>query len=1106
MMLSVMPVYGQLPQLIIQRGHTGSVNDMAYTADGNLLVTGSDDCTLKIWDIRTGKEVRTISAFAQPVKRLAISHDGTVVACGSNKKEKGLKVFSLANGAEMASLSNITGEVADLRFSHDDTRLLVVIEEDGFVSRVVVIDWRNDAMISELSLSSKEFIRSACFGPKDDFVITVGKRLTNEGTGNISVWELPKGKRETTFKKTAVDINQVEFEEASALIYTGGNRMDVWGFATGDVVRTLPGNSSSFSLSDDQTKMVICRGRDILLYDPVSGTTTGFIKNAHVGQAARALYLPGNQYIVSIGKDREVKLWNADALIQVPMFNKAPIDGVKSLVVGEKGNVVFFLTDEGAVVQMDMRDGKITGIFRSEDETPLFKAAAICWSESRRELMAVPEASRDLVIYNVKFKKVRRHRIHTSYLLSVTTDGIGKLAAISAKDNSVIVFNLTDTLKRVQLKGHRNSVPAMAFSPDGSLLYTGSTDKSLKIWNTSDGYLLNSVDVTQPINALAVSPDGTKVVTAGGDKVNVNTATSELLLWETANFDIYKSKTMRPMVFSGHQKPVLQCAFSSDGAKLISSSADHTAIVWDVATQLAKQTVSFHSLPVTSAFFLEKDGVVLTSSSDGILSFRNLGSSEPRLSVMTFRDGNDHVMFTPENYYTCTRDGIKNLHFLLDDKVYLFEQFDLRLNRPDKAIAGLPRANGKLLGVYQEAYRKRLRKMGFTEEQLSGDFHIPTMSIENEAAIPYNSLKKEIELDISGTDDRNNLSRLNMWVNDVPVFGMNGIDLSGKASQNVRMNLSVRLSDGLNKIQVSVLNDKGGESLKSTKFVYYKSEEGIKHRLFLLTIGVSHFSNKQHNLDYAAKDAADMVSLFNRHKDSFSSVETMTISNEKATKENIIAARDFLSGSTEDDFVIVFMASHGLLDKDLNYYLATFDTDFNNPAKRGLPYEELEMVMDRIKSRKKVLLIDACHSGEVDKDDGVMLAGVTPASETGGKGQPKVKSRGFKTAGTYSLGIGSSFEVMKEMFADLRRGTGATVISSAGGAEYALESAQWNNGVFTYSIIEGIESGNADQNKDGHISVGELKNYTSRQVQKWTNGKQNPTSRTENLEFNFNLF
>jgi len=94
----------------------------------------------------------------------------------------------------------------------------------------------------------------------------------------------------------------------------------------------------------------------------------------------------------------------------------------------------------------------------------------------------------------------------------------------------------------------------------------------------------------------------------------------------------------------------------------------------------------------------------------------------------------------------------------------------------------------------------------------------------------------------------------------------------------------------------------------------------------------------------------------------------MNISDEQATRENIIKTKSFLQQSNEDDYVMVFVASHGLLDKDFNYYLATYDTDFTNPALKGLPYDELEMLLDGIKSRKKTLLIDACHSGEVDED------------------------------------------------------------------------------------------------------------------------------------------
>lgn len=1099
----------QVPELVIQRGHNGQINDLAVSPDGKCLVTGSDDCTLKVWDIKTGKEVRTLNAFSQPVEKLTVSHDGTLVACGSNKKERGLKVFRLDDGSLAANVTGITGAVSDIRFSGDDSRLLVVIEEEGFVSKVMVIAWRTNTVETTLPLSSKEFVKSACFGSKETTVITGGKKLTNEGTENISLWKLPGGKRDYSLKKTATDINQVVYDEQNGLLYTGGNRMDVWNIETRSVVRTLPGNSSSFSFNSDFSQMLVCRGRDVFFRDPATGDEKGLLKSAHAGQTLVAEFLPGNQYIATIGKDRELKLWSADAFIQVPMFTSAPVDEIKSFVIGERGRVVFILTNDGAIIQFDLRDGKINGLFRTDEGIPRFKAAALDWNEHSRELYVIPEASRDLHIFNAKFKRYRSHRVHTSYLNAIAVDRQGKVAAISAKDKSILLFRLADTTLVAQLKGHRNNIPALAFCPDGSQLFSGSTDKSVKVWEVANGNLLNSFEVALPVNSLAFSDDGQWFATAGGDRTNVKAATGEVLLWEMSKLAAYASAQEKPYVLSGHQKPVLHCAFSENSQKLVSSAADNTSMLWEVASHQSLKTFSGHTRAVNCSRFLANGELVITASSDGFAILREAASGNARLSLMTFNSGKDHVMFTPENYYTCTRDGIRNLHFLMNDNVYLFEQFDLRLNRPDKAVAVLPFANQKLLSVYREAYRKRLKKMGFTEQQLTGSFNIPEVTLTNDDEIPYNSLQKEIVLKISAEDQSESLSRLNIWVNDVPVFGMKGMDISNQQSKIASFNLSLVLSDGLNKIQVSVMNQKGGESLKANKFVYFKPPENKKDKLFLLTIGVSKFVENQNNLEYAAKDADDISALFHRRADAFSEVKSLSLNNEKATKANITAARDFLTGCTEDDYVVVFMASHGLLDQDLNYYLATYDIGFTNPAKKGLPYEQLELLVDAVRSRKKVLLIDACHSGEVDKDESATDAesiGVVASAESAGAQSHTIKARGFKSAGTHSIGIGSSFEVMKEMFADLRRGTGATVISSAGGQEFALESAEWNNGVFTYSILEGIETGRADLNKDGHISVTELKEYTSRQVQRLTNGKQNPTSRTENLDFNYNIF
>jgi hypothetical protein len=146
-------------------------------------------------------------------------------------------------------------------------------------------------------------------------------------------------------------------------------------------------------------------------------------------------------------------------------------------------------------------------------------------------------------------------------------------------------------------------------------------------------------------------------------------------------------------------------------------------------------------------------------------------------------------------------------------------------------------------------------------------------------------------------------------------------------------------------------------------------------------------------------------------------------------------------------------------------------------------------------------LIDACHSGEVDKDETVFT---NAAAKTDGG---TVASRGFKNV-TKKEGVGlkSSFELMQELFTDLRRGSGAVVISSASGVEFAFESDAWKNGVFTYSVLEGLKTKTADGNKDGAIGVSELREYVIKKVGELTNGKQHPTSRKENLEFDFKVW
>jgi len=177
---------------------------------------------------------------------------------------------------------------------------------------------------------------------------------------------------------------------------------------------------------------------------------------------------------------------------------------------------------------------------------------------------------------------------------------------------------------------------------------------------------------------------------------------------------------------------------------------------------------------------------------------------------------------------------------------------------------------------------------------------------------------------------------------------------------------------------------------------------------------------------------------------------------------------------------------------------------FADLAKIVLPYDELENLLDGIPARKKLLLIDACHSGEVDMDTASTgTAATTASTETG------VKTYTFrsniKNKTKQSLGLENSFELMQELFTNLSQGNGTLVISAAAGVGFALESAEWNNGLFTFTVLNALKNKLGDENKNGKISVNELKNYVTKEVDRLSHGQQKPTTRKELSDWDWEL-
>jgi hypothetical protein len=440
------------------------------------------------------------------------------------------------------------------------------------------------------------------------------------------------------------------------------------------------------------------------------------------------------------------------------------------------------------------------------------------------------------------------------------------------------------------------------------------------------------------------------------------------------------------------------------------------------------------------------------------------------------------VFFTEDKYYYSTKQVKNVIAFLYKGKRYTFEQFDLKYNRPDIVLERLGYADTMLIDAYRKAYLKRLKKMGFEEEDLSSDFHIPEAKIEHFEYMPVIE-QQNIDIELHFNDTKEKLDRYNIWINEVPIYGMNGKSLKKLERSTFSVTENILLNDGMNKIQVSCLNEAGAESYKESVEITYQPKEINPEKLYFIGIGVDKYADAGHNLSYSVKDIRDIsMQLKEKYGDQLS---IDTLFNEDVSHEQVLKLKEKLLRTSVNDKVIISFSGHGLLSSSYDYYLATYDVDFKNPENKGLPYEELEWLLDSIPARQKLMLIDACHSGEVDKEE---LLAIDNLNEKQG-------IKGATIAYEYkpNLGMQNSFELMQELFTNVNKGTGATVISASGGTQFAQERGDLQNGVFTYCILELMQ-------QKQEMKLSELKSAVGKRVEELTDGLQKPTSRNETIE------
>jgi len=264
-----------------------------------------------------------------------------------------------------------------------------------------------------------------------------------------------------------------------------------------------------------------------------------------------------------------------------------------------------------------------------------------------------------------------------------------------------------------------------------------------------------------------------------------------------------------------------------------------------------------------------------------------------------------------------------------------------------------------------------------------------------------------------------------------------------------------------------IANNKHGNS-EPADFItnWAGAKDWFKPNLYVLAVGVSHYSLKHLNLKYAAKDAQDFVNAISTQKGGlYKKVKhrllVSTDKVQKATKDNILDGLEWLMRETTSrDVAMVFLSGHGTNDSEGNYNFLPRDADPARLTRTGIDKNDFKKFLSKIPG-KTVFFFDSCRSGNV-RIDGVKAGDQVP-----------------------------DVDKFANELADAD--SGVIVFSSSTGRQFSFEKDELENGVFTEALIEGI-AGQADYQKDWFVSIAELEVFLPERVKELTNGEQKPVS------------
>ncbi|MCP3956119.1 MAG: hypothetical protein GY697_28475 [Desulfobacterales bacterium] len=1097
---------GALPdsEMIIQKGHSAPVNAVNFSPDGRFFISGgSYGNTVKLWNAR-GQLVRSFSNHAGKIADAIFNHDGTRIAVASylttaSKAENNTIRILHPNGTLLQTIE-APGELFHLAYSPVDNTLAGSIRKSINPVQYFVVLW--DAagkMIRKIEIPFFD-IHDLAFRPDGKALACAGWLKQKESL--VKIISLT-GEPLVSFARHSQEdsgVDAVAFSPDGKQIVSGTSESAplLWK-ADGGEQKQLPGPSKGvheLAFSRDG-RFIAGASLDGNVYVwNRSGKLENILKG-HTDNVTGVDFSP-NQTLVSGSYDGSLKLWTlgGDLIRTYQPF----LETERSFTAFGQNQQKFIHWKGQNSIDIWSAGGKpVSRIEGAHSPTnPAFskKISHIAVSPDGATIATTgPDQKINLWDMNGRLKQSFSIKLKTIDGISFTPDS-RELLIIRRKT----CYILTLSTRKVRQLNSKKKIRDVAVSPDGEIF--ALLDNAIHLAGKDGRYIRSIKQKGQNGGSnLIFSPDGTMIATWSRDSERISAATGQQINARLWHIDGRFLGIIGPKVkeFISRADPsktyrfafaVNDVAFSPDGKTIACGGRDDNITLWDLSGKL-KKTFEGHSLPIHKLSFSRDGRLLLSTGRDGTLRLWRVADGK---NMVMLQKEDQWITFSSDGFFDASRNGGDLVAMVTGTKAYSPDQFAAWFNRPDKVLAPFGLVHPDVLDHYQARFQRRLKRMDLRAKSPLTRLHVPQVQIL--AATPTDA---SVELAFQLSDDDYPLKSYNIYVNDVPLFGANGKPVNAKKKKGVE---EVELSAGNNKIEISCTNEQGAESFRFP--THFQNDRQPKGDLYYIGFGISRYQNPDLNLKYADQDAGDLATLFQRMQgDRFNKVYLKTILNDQVTKKNIGKVKHFLAKAGTHDTVVLFIAGHGVHDRDptATYYYLTHTADLSDLAGTCARFKDIEDILQGIRPRQKLFLMDTCESGEIE-DDGqkgyLAQAGPRGARARAIRGIAVSKSLARKPVPRSYL-----YEKNRYIYNDLVRRSGAIVFSSSRGNEFSYEDDSIQNGYFTEELIKVLSGKPGDKNGDGIITTDELRDAVSQAVAESTGGLQNPTVDRDNIYVNF---